>query len=138
MLNFFVAYILALSFPATAKLSFDANGSGCSFDRFMTTFVRSEKGSPKINTFLVAEGIEHPDGEYWVYWPQKSELILVEWPVKDCRSVGVLIRRRLDLKKDIVKSSSEVGTSTYLQTEDWAMKAIFDASRKGYQISVLK
>jgi hypothetical protein len=123
---------------ANPKQAFDPKGTNCLFVKFMTKFAQSEKGIPEINSFFVAEGVEHPEGEYWVYWPQKRKILLVGWPAEDCRSPILLIRKQIDLTKDVVKSESDVGGSTYLVTEDWARKTVYDAAKSGYQISVKK
>lgn len=138
MWKFLIAIGLVFSLPNLGMASFDPKGSKCSFEDFMKKFIGKEKNAPKISSFLVADSIEHPENEYWVYWPQKREILLVGWPASDCSSPNLLIRRRVDLQKHIAKTSADVGASTYLVTEEWAMKAIFEASKNGYQISVLK
>lgn len=68
------------------------------------------------------------EGAPWVYWLEGNELILFE-PYEEGSPHQELIfsRRRLNLKKDVVETPDEVGTSTYLVDRAWATARIDEA-----------
>ena len=133
-----IALCLFLPLNLAIAGGFDPKGAACSFDKFMTHLVRGEKTAPSLNSFFVAEKFEKTEGEFWIYWPQKRALLLIGWPAQDCKSPALLVRRRLDLTKDTVKSDADAGGSTYLVTEEWASKVIFAAAKDGYQVTIQK
>ena len=139
MNNSLFGFLLLFPF-AQAELpngNFDPNGfAPCTFQKFITKMVRDDRDALAENTFFVETKIGNPKSEFWVFWPQKRQLLLIDWPVKDCRTPAVYIRRKLDLNKDVVKTDADVGTSTYLVTEAWASKEIFEAARSGYQVQI--
>jgi hypothetical protein len=138
ILKIFVLVLLFVPLFSKAATKFNPTGSPCTFAEFMKRYVRQYKNAPDINSFLVAENTPHPDGEYWIYWPQQRQIFLMGWPVGDCKTPALSIRRNLDLLKDVVKTQKDVGTSTSLITEAWASTALMDAARNGYQVSVKK
>lgn len=123
---------------AIATDSFDPKGPVCSFEQLLSQFVKKEKAASRYNTFLVADTINHPSGEYWVYWPQGRELLLVGWPARECSNPSLVMKRRLDLSKDFVKTKNEVGSSTYLETEEWASQVLLSAAKSKYQYTIRK
>ena len=51
----------------------------------------------------------------WVIWQKGHQIILWDGG----HAPLALSRRTIDLRKDVVKTQSEVGTSTYLMTQSW-------------------
>ena len=139
-LKFAVSILFLLSGPLLSKAAtkFNPEGSSCNFADFMKRYVQQDKNAPDINSFLVAENTQHPDGEYWIYWPQQRKILLVEWPASDCKSPALFIRRNLNLLKDVVKTEKDIGTSTSLVTESWASAVLLDAAQNGHQVTVKK
>lgn len=134
----FALATIALSSNVFAGGKFDPKGSGCSFKEFIGRFSKQEKSAPTYNTFLVAETVAHPNNEFWVFWVQQREIMLVGWPAQDCDKPSLLIRKRLKLTKDFVKTQEGVGSSTYLETEEWARQVLLAAAKAGYQVNVKK
>ncbi len=141
ILIFFI-FLVAGQDIFAAQGKFDSNSKNCKFENFLKNLVKRNskiEHVSKLNTFSVSlETDTRPDGEYWVFWHEQKELLLLPWPLttkEGCRS-GMWGRRNLDLKKDVVKTAAEVGSSTYLVDEAWASKIIFDAVVRGqtYQI----
>ena len=130
--------LFALDSFAVSLVSFDPTGNICSFEKFMSLYVRSQTKASKINSFLVSDGTAHPEGAFWVYWPQNRELILVSWPANDCRSPNLLVRKHLSLMSDVVKTESEIKGSTFLVTEDWVKNVLYDAAKSKFHFSITK
>ncbi len=65
MKNSLIALIVicAVDSFATTPESFDPKASDCSFEKFMTNYVRSQKNALKINSFLVSDSAAHPEGD---------------------------------------------------------------------------
>jgi hypothetical protein len=70
----------------------------------------------------------------WVIWKQRNELILWEAGETDLD----ISRRKLDLKKDVVGSASEIGGSTYLVTKAWVDGLLQDCASHGTRLHLRK
>ena len=91
------------------------------------------KGTQKLNHFC-AIGYRLPSGLElaWVHWKEGNAVILwdgsadPEYPLE-----LALSRRYLDLDTDVVATSEEVGSSTYLVTQAWVKGVISDCEAHG-------
>jgi hypothetical protein len=70
----------------------------------------------------------------WIIWKQRSELILWEAGESDVD----MSRRRLNLKKDVVGSESELRGSTYLVTKAWVNSVVNDCASHGIRLHLKK
>jgi hypothetical protein len=129
---------LLLCSSAIAGEKFNPKGKACNFEKFLKNLVRAEKEAPRANTFFLAESIDHPEGEFWVYWPEGRKLFLVGWPASDCLAPSLVMRRQLDLLTDVVATDAEVKGSTALVTEAWAGSVLLAAARSKHRFSVTK
>jgi hypothetical protein len=68
----------------------------------------------------------------WVLWEQGNELILYEDGETDLSRS----RRRLNLKKDVVASESDLHGSTYLITRDWLDQIQSSCRQHGAQLHI--
>lgn len=89
--------------------------------------------------------LEPSDGEEvskvsWVKWKEGNRLVFWEPAAHgfDPKDTLVHSRRNIDLAKDLVAGQEEIGSSTFLQTREWASAIERDCQKHGkhYQIIV--
>jgi hypothetical protein len=114
------------TFPLNSDAMFaDAN-------RMLQAYAKTNSHN-KTNTFCVL-GVTADDKSHvaWIIWKQKAQMIL--WEGQDLNKAGS--RRVLDLKKDVVKTQTDVGSSTYLVTRDWVDQIEKACAKDGEKIEI--
>lgn len=89
------------------------------------------------NTFCVVVDQKESDLKAYVYWPQKSRLII--WgPSNDEISNLDQAGEPLDLKHDVVATQDDIGSSTYLVTRTWVSNILSACRRYGTTLTIDK
>ena len=100
----------------------DGHGTPHGVQHFCVIGYRVQR-SPQAETFNVA----------WVYWHEGQRLVHWEAAAADVDSKETLTRspRDLDLRKDVVAGSRDIGSSTYRIDRPWLQHLLADCKRRG-------
>ena len=87
-----------------------------------------------VQTFFVNE-CKSTIYKWYAYWPEQRVLLMVKEPVDTLKWAEelLLVSDWVNLETDLVNTEDEIGSSTYLETEDFIAQKIA-CSLRGYNI----